>query len=198
MNTKRSLIIILLGLLFIGSLAGGYFYFLKFSHKQIPEEKVQTLPQIEDLFTLKIYYPIGNKLQIEERRLQRRTTQIAIAEAIVEEYLKGPAGMKMSDMPKDARLLDIYLDENKILYIDLSDELRRNFHGDALTEFLFLKGLYESLSSNLGAIEDVKLLIEGAERETLGGHFYLSYPLKDMVSYETDKLDNIQKNKENE
>jgi hypothetical protein len=196
---KKLSIIIFSGLLFLGSLIGGYFYFLKFSHKQIPEEKVlQTLPQIEDLFTLKIFYPIGNKLQIEERRLQRRITQIAIAEAIVEEYLKGPTGVKTSDMPKDARLLGIYLDENKILYIDLSDELRRNFHGDALTEFLFLKGLYESLSSNLGAIEDVKVLMEGGERETLGGHFYLSYPLKDMVSYETDKSDNIQKNKENE
>jgi hypothetical protein len=196
---KKLSIIIFSGLLFLGSLIGGYFYFLKFSHKQIPEEKVlQTLPQIEDLFTLKIFYPIGNKLQIEERRLPRRTTQIAIAEAIVEEYLKGPTGVKTSDMPKDARLLGIYLDENKILYIDLSDELRRNFHGDALTEFLFLKGLFESLSANLGAIEDVKVLIEGGERETLGGHLYLSYPLKDMVSYETDKSDNIQKNKENE
>ena len=199
MKIKKLSIIIFSGLLFLGSLIGGYFYFLKFSHKQIPEEKVlHTLTQIEDLFTLKIFYPIGNKLQIEERRLPRRTTQIAIAEAIVEEYLKGPTGVKTSDMPKDARLLGIYLEENKILYIDLSDELRRNFHGDALTEFLFLKGLYESLSANLGAIEDVKVLIEGGERETLGGHLYLSYPLKDMVSYETDKSDNIRKNKENE
>jgi len=178
---------ILLGLLFTGSLVGGYFYFLKSSHKQIPEEKVQTPSQAEDFFTLKIYYPIANQLQIEERRLQRRSTQMAIAEAIVEEFLKGPAGMKSSDMPKDARLLGIYLDENKILYIDLSDELRRNFQGDALTEFLFLKGLYESLITNLGEIEDVKVLIEGGERETLGGHLYLSYPLKDMVSYEADK-----------
>lgn len=189
MNAKRLSIIILLGLLFLGGLGGGYFYFSKSSHKQVPEEQVRTLPPTEDLFTLKIYYPVENRLQIEERRLQRRTTQIAIAEAVVEEFLKGPAGMKTSEMPKDARLLGIYLDEDKILYVDLSDELRRNFQGDALTEFLLLKGLYESLSSNLGNIEDVKVLIEGGEKETLGGHLYLSYPLKDMVSYETDKVE---------
>ncbi len=198
MNTKRILLILLLGLLFVGSLAGGYFYFSKFSHKQIPEEKIQPLSQIEDLFTLKIYYPIGNRLQIEERRLPRRTTQIAIAEAIVEEFLKGPAGIKTSDIPEDTRLINIYLDENKILYVDLSDEARRNFKGDALSELLFLKGLYESLSSNLGEIEDVKVLIDGGERETLGGHLYLSYPLKEMVSYETDKLDRISKSNKNE
>jgi spore germination protein GerM len=189
MNAKRLSIIILLGLLFLGGLGGGYFYFSKSSHKQVPEEQVRTLPPTEDLFTLKIYYPVENRLQIEERRLQRRTTQIAIAEAVVEEFLKGPAGMKTSEMPKDARLLGIYLDEDKILYVDLSDELRRNFQGNALTEFLLLKGLYESLTSNLGNIEDVKVLIEGGEKETLGGHLYLSYPLKDMVSYETDKME---------
>ena len=189
MNTKKLSIIILLVLLFIGGLAGGYWYFSKVSPKQVPEEKVTSLPPVEDLFTLKIYYPIGNRLQIEERRLQRRNNKIAIAEAIVEEFFKGPVGMKTSDMPKGVRLLGIYQDENKILYVDLSDELRRNFQGDALTEFLLLKGLCESLISNLGDIEDVKVLIEGGERETLGGHFYLLYPLKDTVSYETDKVD---------
>jgi len=197
-NTKKLSIIVVLVLLFLGGLAGGYWYFSRAPHKQVPEERVASLPPVEDLFTLKIYYPVGNQLQIEERRLQRRTTRTAIAEAVVEEFLKGPAGIKASDMPKDTHLLGIYLDENKMLYVDLSDELRRNFQGDALTEFLFLKGLYESLSANLGEIEDVKVLIEGRERETLGGHLYLSYPLKDMVSYETDKVDNIQKNKENE
>jgi hypothetical protein len=197
-NTKKLSIIIVLGFLFLGGLAGGYWYFSKASRTQVHEERVVSLPPVEDLFTLKIYCPAGNQLQIEERRLQRRTTQIAIAEAIVEEFLKGPAGIKTSEMPKNIRLLGIYLDENKMLYIDLSDELRRDFHGDALTEFLFLKGLYESLSSNLGEIEDVKLLIEGGEKETLGGHFYLSHPLKDMVSYETDKLDSIQNNSGND
>jgi len=189
MNAKRLSIIILLSLLFLGGLGGGYFYFSKSTHKQVPEDQVPTLPQTEDLFNLKIYYPVGNQLEIEERRLQRRTTQIAVAEAVVEEFLKGPAGIKTPEMPKDVRLLGIYFDENKILYVDLSDEFRRNFRGDALTEFLLLKGLYESLSSNLGNIEDVKVLIEGAERETLGGHFYLSFPLKEMVSYETEKVE---------
>jgi hypothetical protein len=198
MNTKRLSIIILLSLLFLGGLAGGYFYFSKFYHKQVPDDQVPTLPQTEDLFTLKIYYPLGNQIEIEERRLHRRTTQIEIAEAVVEEFLKGPAGIKTPEMPKDVRLLGIYFDENKILYVDLSDEFRRNFQGDALTEFLLLKGLYESLSSNLGNIEDIKVLIEGVERETLGGHFYLSYPLKDMVSYEADKLGATSKIRENE
>jgi len=180
------LIIILLGFLFIGGLAGGYFYFSRVSSKesQLSEEKAEPLPKTEDIFSLRIYYPMGNRLQMEERKLQRRTTQIAIAEAAVGEFLKGPLGIKMSDMPKDARLLGIYRDENRILYIDLSEEFRRNFQGDALAEFLLLKGLYESLISNLDDIEDIKVIIEGKEIETLGGHLYLAHSLKDIVSYE--------------
>ncbi|MBS1233295.1 MAG: hypothetical protein H6R42_949, partial [Nitrospirae bacterium] len=51
-------------------------------------------------------------------------------------------------------------------------------------EFLLLKGLYESIISNVQDIQDVKILIEGKETETLGGHLFLLYPLKDMVSHE--------------
>jgi spore germination protein GerM len=87
-------------------------------------------------------------------------------------------------LPRGARLLGIYKGTDGMLYIDLSDEFRRNFQGDVFAEFLLLKGLYESIISNIQDIQDVKILIEGKETETLGGHFFLLYPLKDMVSHE--------------
>jgi spore germination protein GerM len=186
MNIKRLSVIILLALIFLGGVAGGYLYFMKiFSREKPTEEAVETLTRTEDLFSLRIYYPVGDRLRIEERRLPRRTVQIAVAEATVEEYLKGPAGVASSSIPRDAKLLGLYKDADRILYVDLSDEFRRNFQGDALTEFLLLRGLYESLVSNIQDIQDVKVFIEGKEIETLGGHFYLLHPLKDMVSYET-------------
>lgn len=196
---KRKLLIILFGLLFIGGLAGGYLYFSKSSSREmpVPEERVEALPQTGDLISLKIYHPVGNRLQIEEKRVQARTTQTAIAQSVIEEFLKGPVGSQVSELPKDAKLLGIYKDADRILYIDLSEEFRRNFQGDALSEYLILKGLYDSLTSNLDDVEDVKVLIEGREIETLGGHFYLSYPLKDMVSFETEKLQSDTKNNKN-
>lgn len=199
MNKKKLLIILLLGLLFIGGLAGGYLYFSKIPSRAMPasEERVEALPKTEDLISLKIYHPVGNRLQIEEKRVQSRTTQISIAQSVVEEFLKGPVGSQVSELPKGTKLLGIYRDADRILYIDLSEEFRRNFQGDALSEYLVLKGLYDSLTSNLDDVEDVKILIEGREIETLGGHFYLSSPLKDMVFYATNKLQNDTKNNEN-
>ena len=50
------------------------------------------------------------------------------------------------------------------------------------TEFLLLKGLYKSLIANVGDIIDVKVLIDGQEIESLGGHLPLLYPLRNLVS----------------
>ncbi len=188
MNIKKLLIILLLGLLFLGGAAGGYFYFSKIFPKEKPpvavKEGATTVPRTEDLFTLRIYYPVGNRLQMEERRIERKTTQGAMVQATIEEFLKGPAGGGVSSIPKDAKLLGLYRDAQNILYIDLSEEFRRNLQSDALAEYLLIKGLYESLISNAQNIEDIKILIEGRERETLGGHLFLSHPSKDVVSYE--------------
>jgi hypothetical protein len=182
---KQTSGILLLVVLFVGGIAGGYLYF----SKVMPREKVATElmePSIksEDLLSLRIYYPVGDQLQMEERRPPRRTGSTAIAEATVDEYLKGSAVATIPYLPRGARLLGIYKGTDGMLYIDLSDEFRRNFQGDVFAEFLLLKGLYESIISNVQDIQDVKILIEGKETETLGGHLFLLYPLKDMVSHE--------------
>ena len=182
--------ITLLVLLLLGSATTGYFYLSEVFSKKRPaaEETVgisTKTAKTEDFFSLRIYYPVDNRLQMEERRLPRRTRQIAIAEATIKEFLKGPVATAVPNIiPRDSRLLGLYRGTDGVLYVDLSDEFRRNLQCDATTEFLILKGLYKSLVSNVQDMQDVKILIEGKEIETLGGHFYLSYPLKDMVSAE--------------
>jgi spore germination protein GerM len=185
MNLKKLSGIILLVFLFIGGVAGGYLYFSKIVSKEkaVPDE-TKSSAKNEDLLLLRIYYPVGDQLQMEERRPPKRMGSTATAEATVDEYLKGSAVATIPYMPKGARLLSVYKGTDGMLYIDLSDEFRRNFQGDVFAEFLLLKGLYESLISNVQDIQDVKILIEGKEIETLGGHFFLLYPLKDMITHE--------------
>lgn len=173
-------------LLFVISVAGGYFYFSKKFPAQPPlienvTEKGISL-STDDLVTLRIYYPSDDRLQMEERKVQRKTSQTGRAEAVVGEFLKGPVNARVSGIPRDTKLLGIYRGDDSVLYVDLSDEFRRNFEGDVVAEFLLLKGLYESLISNVQDIADVKILIEGRETESLGGHIYLIYPLKEIVA----------------
>ena len=185
MASKKYLWIPAFLLLFAAGMTGGYFYFSKkFPSQASPaketEEKIGRA--IEDMFTLRIYYPAGGRLQMEERKVQRKTPQMTAAEAVISEFLKGPVNVSVSEIPKDTKLIGLYRGDDGMLYVDLSDEFRRNFGGDAAAEFLLLRGLYESLISNVYDITDVKILIEGREMESLGGHLYLSYPLKDIVS----------------
>jgi len=187
MSVKKLTGILLLVIVFLCGAAGGYLYFLKVfptEKTRVVKEGTAPLSKAEDLLTLRIYYPVVNRLQMEERSVERKTIQIAIAQATIEEFLKGPAGGGASHIPKDTKLLGLYKDAENMLYIDLSEEFRRNFQSDALAEYLLLKGLYQSLLSNVQSIEDIKILVEGRERETLGGHLFLYYPLKELVSYE--------------
>jgi hypothetical protein len=195
MNKKKAAGIAALILLFLGGVTGGYLYFAKvILTEKAPSEDAGMVNKSEDLFALRMYYPVGDHLQIEERRLPRRILPMTIAEAAVEQYLKGPVDAKTSGIPQNAKLLSLYKGADGVLYVDVSEEFRRNFRGDALTEFLLLKGLYQSIISNVEDIQDVKVLIEGKETETLGGHLSLLFPLKDMVSYEFKYGENTSQN----
>lgn len=185
MKAKRALIVFASILIFLGGVAGGYVYFSKvLSHPQNSPEGRGEVAKDQDFLTLRIYYPIGDQCQIEERRPPKREGTTAIPEAIIEEYLKGSAVATIPFMPRGVKLLGVYQGTDGMLYINLSEDFRRNFKGDAFAEFLLLKGMYMSLMANMPEVQDVKIILEGKEIETLGGHFFLSYPLKELVAYE--------------
>ncbi len=188
MNSKKVWVILVLILFLVGA-AGGFLIFRKISVK---EKTIESSAPAEDtgqaggeeLVALRLYYPAGGRLALSEKNISRRLRKITMAGAVIEEYFKGPAGDKSSHFPHSVKLLGLYKDTSQMLYVDLSDELRRNFQGDALDEYLLLKGIYESIISNLQDVQDVKILIEGKEVETLGGHLYLKFPLKNSVVYD--------------
>jgi hypothetical protein len=184
MNNK-TIWILLVFLFFIAGAAGSYFFLKHFapgSQQPLPGEAQAPSPDGQDFFVIRVFEPKGGKLEMAERRLQRRTKNLAIAEAVIEEFFK--AAGNGSSVPRNVKLLGIYWDRDKVLYLDLSDELRRNFQGDALDEYLVLKGMYESLVSNVQDFHDLKILVEGKEIETLGGHYFLKYPLMNTLLIE--------------
>lgn len=122
---------------------------------------------------LKVYLPAEGGLREEERRIPPEALAVRLAEYLVREYLKAlPAGLS------NAKLLGIYKDRDNVLYVDLSDDFRRNFSGDARQEFFLLKSLYDTLSRNIPVVQDVVILSEGRQVESIGGHFSVMKPLK--------------------
>jgi hypothetical protein len=171
-------------ILFAGGIGGGYLFFLKMKTSQKPRASAvvevprKRLPSTE----IVVFFPSEGRLASETREAPQSLSRTAMARATIEEFLKGPEGDIKSYVPEGARLLGIYDGADGILYIDISDSFRRNLRVDAILEYLLMRGIYESVLANVYGVADVKILIEGAEVETLGGHISLKRPLGETVA----------------
>jgi len=136
----------------------------------------------EGKVAIRVFFPSPGGLVPEERWVVPSEIQTRMVESAVLEYLKGPSEATTSFIPEGTRLLGLYRGSDGIIYMDLSHEFRSNFQGDAYGEFLLLRGLYESVMSNAEDVSGLKILIEGQEVDTIGGHISLQGTLGSAVS----------------
>ena len=136
----------------------------------------------DETVAVKVFLPSDTGIMVVERRIQNNPLPVKMAEEMAAEYLKGLEGGL-----NDTKLIGVYRDKRSIIYIDVSDEFRKNFSGDIRQEFELLKSLYQTITVNIPDTEDVRLLIDGKEVESLGGHFNALYPLGDTVKEDLDQ-----------
>lgn len=84
--------------------------------------------------------------------------------------------------PYKVRLLDLYMDNEGVIYIDLGEEIKRNFSGGAIDELKLIAGLYKGIKAVVPGCTALKFLIQGSEAESLGGHIDISRPIGDEVA----------------
>ena len=65
---------------------------------------------------------------------------------------------------------NVYLVEPGLAVIDLNADFANNHRSGVLVEELTIASLVETLSANVPGVLRVKILVDGAERETLAGH----------------------------
>jgi hypothetical protein len=179
---RKRTVLIALGVLVIGSVAGWFIA----KHYLIPDIAI-TAPKQEqtppppytwegETVTVKVAYPSAEGISYEERKIRPDSVRIKMAETILEEYLRGLPGNL-----RDTKLLGLYQDSNGVVYVDLSEDIRKNFSGDARYEINLLRSLVETITLNLEGVQDVRLLIEDKEVDTVGGHFQILYPLREWI-----------------
>jgi hypothetical protein len=135
--------------------------------------------QLSDIkVPVNIFYPTSQGLTKEERTVAAGSLPVKMVESVLQEYFSG----FKTDI-KNTVVRGVYRDRNRVFYIDLSDEFRRNFSGDAAYEYYLLKSLYQTIVSNVSEARDVKILIEGREVESVGGHMMILTPLQETVSF---------------
>lgn len=129
-------------------------------HKKKPEQ------------TGRLYETSGSVPAVKSGTVPRKSRMLVIAEdtirKLVEEY--------------DAKLLDLYLDRDGMIYMDFSDELKKNYHMDISQELNFLAGLFNGIRASVPGLTAMKILIEGKEADSLGGHIDISRPIGEEIA----------------
>jgi len=118
---------------------------------------------------LTIYYLDQGELRPEKIKPSSKLTRTGIAEDVASAYLK----------PYNAHLNKCFLSTKGIAYLDLSENLRKDFKGSVMEEYLFVMGILKSLKANISGIKAVKILVDGNEIESIAGHIELTYPIEE-------------------
>lgn len=96
-----------------------------------------------------------------------------IEEVILEELKKAPADEGLRTLLEKIKILSVETAENTA-YVNISSE---NLSGGSLEESMILSQIVYSLTE-LEDVDQVQILVEGSNTETLMGHIYIEEPLK--------------------
>lgn len=113
-------------------------------------------------------------LAAEDQTIYRSAELTNRAKQVLHKVLEGPktAGL-YPPIPKDTNLLEVFIDDMGVAYVDFSDPISANHPGGILNEQATVYAIVNSLIYNLPEIRQVKILVGGAEKETLAGHVLL-------------------------
>jgi len=133
--------------------------------------------QTDPPMTVKIFFPGMQEdiiLSGEDQTIFRSAELANRARQILQKLLEGPktAGLYPS-LPKDTKLQEVFIDGMGLAYVDFSSPISANHPGGMLNEQATVYSIVNSLTYNLPEIRQVKILVGGAEKETLAGHCLL-------------------------
>lgn len=121
-------------------------------------------------------------LHPEVREIQASTSVVEEAKEVVEELIKGSEKGYLSPFPEETKLRQLFVTREGIAYVDFSRELADKHPSGSSAELATVYSIVNSLAFNFKGIKKVFILIEGQERETLGGHINLSQAFRPLYS----------------
>ncbi|MBF0566126.1 MAG: GerMN domain-containing protein [Nitrospirae bacterium] len=187
MRKGKIALIILVPILLIAGVTAAYFFFVSHDESDTSSRSIIAMKSDERIVDantpIKLFYPDATELKSVTVKVAQTFDNVKIAQIALSELFSGANLPVKGLFPADTKILGAYYGIDRVFYVDLSAEFQKNFHGSTLEEFMLLKSVYETIVSNIEA-DDVSILVNGAQIESLSGHFYLKYPLKRLVTQE--------------
>lgn len=191
-NELRNKIFILIAL-FLLIIAGSGLWFYFYGDRNNIDEVTQSILSlnrkkslIEDKSVISVYYPEDMKLNTHKIEIKRIFDSLELGKAAAKAFFSYYTTINNAVLSGDVEILGIYYGTDNLLYINLSRDIIRNFHGDAIDEYMFLKSLYMTVSTQID-VADIKILIDSHEASSLAGHYDLTYPIKQLFANDNEK-----------
>jgi len=129
--------------------------------------------------TIKLFFLNGSEFAYEEKTILFDAAKPSgkINNAL-NELIKGPKGPLMATLPKRTKLLNVFIDEEGIAYVNFSKDIIKNHPGGTFAELATIYSIVRTLEENFKEVSAVQILINGKETDTLAGHIDISRPLK--------------------
>ena len=96
---------------------------------------------------------------------------------MIRELIKGSRNEGISPIPVKTKLRELFITDEGIAFVDFSKEIQENQFFGSAGEIAAVFSIVNTLTYNFKSIKRVFILIEGREKETLGGHIDLKRPL---------------------
>ncbi len=81
-------------------------------------------------------------------------------------------------LPAETPLRDLFLDGDGVAYLDLGQEFVRGLPAGSAAEILAVGSLAHTLAHNFPEVRSIRILLDGEEVNTLGGHLDLTRALE--------------------
>jgi len=98
------------------------------------------------------------------------------AERALAELVKGSTNGLVSPLPAETRIRQVFITKDGVAHVDFSREITDKFAYGSSSELSVVYAVVNTLAFNFKSIKKVAILVEGAEKETLGGHIDLTQP----------------------
>jgi spore germination protein GerM len=113
-------------------------------------------------------------LHKETREIAAGPTDADEAERALAELIKGSEKGFLSPLPPQTRVRQVFIARDGLATVDFSRDIAEGFTYGSTSELAAVYAVVNTLVYNFKPVKKVVLIVEGAERETLGGHVDLS------------------------
>jgi len=123
-----------------------------------------------------------SSLHSEQREILAGPSVVEEAERTVKELIRGSDKGYISPLPPETRLRQLFVTKEGVAYVDFSREIMEKHPSGSSAELATVYSIVNTLAYNFKPIKKVFILVEGSEKETLGGHINLSLPFVPLYS----------------